>query len=91
MEITVKLFAGLAAGAGHAQMVVDLPESATVSDLLAALRQRDPDTYRRIREGLDSGYIQALRDGRNVRFLAGEDTVLSEGVTVAFLPPVGGG
>ncbi len=41
--------------------------------------------------GLDAGYLNVLINGRNIHFLQGHDTVLQDGDTVAFLPPVGGG
>ncbi|MCK5246700.1 MoaD/ThiS family protein, partial [Candidatus Bipolaricaulota bacterium] len=50
-----------------------------------------PDLSAKLVAGLDAGYLNVLINGRNIQFLQGHDTVLNDGDTVAFLPPVGGG
>ena len=91
MEVTVKLFAGWAAGVPHSTLSVSMAPGATVGDLLQRLAELDPELCGRLRAGIADGYVQVLVDGRNVRFLEGDRTLLTEGVTVAFLPPVAGG
>ena len=68
-----------------------IPSPPTLSGLLAELAKTSADLGAALRTGLDDGYLNILVNGRNVRFLAGFDTELSPGDSVAFLPPVGGG
>ena len=91
MQVTVKFFAGWGASAQRATWDVALPDGATFAALKAEIARRDPELHRRLEEALAAGYVHALLDGRNVRLLDGDRTVLVEGATVAFLPPVSGG
>ena len=80
MEVTVRLFAGLRERAGSERVEVELPEGASVADLLAALA----DTP-----------VGALRPGQCVvainREYARADAVVGAGDEVALIPPVSGG
>ena len=90
--VTVKVFGGLRqrlGGSGSLRMA--LPSQPTLSGLLADLATTHPDLVTELRSGLDDGYLNILVNGRNARLLAGFDTELSAGDTIAFLPPVGGG
>ena len=89
--ITVKLFGGLRELVGESSISVSLSTHATVTDLLSELRHRYPKLCEKLEPGLAKGYLNVLVDGRNIRSLDGFDTVLSNGSTIAFLPPVGGG
>jgi molybdopterin converting factor small subunit len=91
MHVTVKLFIALAGGASRRVLDLELPTGSTIADLLARLAECEPEIHRRVAAGVDDGFIQILLDGRNVRFLDGEATRLSEASAVAFLPPVAGG
>jgi sulfur-carrier protein len=87
---TVKAFGGVR-DLIDAPLRVELPCGATVHDLLDAVYEKVPGLRERLSDGLSRGYLAVLIDGRNVRFLQGMDTPLSNGSTVALLPPVGGG
>jgi len=91
IQVTVKVFGGLRQDLGAPSIDVDLRPFATLGALLAELRARRPELAEKLEAGLQDGYLNALINGRNIRFLDGSNTQLSEGDTVAFLPPVGGG
>ena len=91
IKITVKAFGGLREVIDSSAVFVHLPREATITDFLAELRRCYPLFSKKLETGLTKGYINILLNGRNVRFLDGMATRLSDGVTVAFLPPVGGG
>jgi len=91
IEVTVKAFGGLREVIGSSAVFVHLPYKAMITDLLAEIRRCYPLFSEKLEVGLTKGYINILLNGRNVRFLDGIATRLSDGVTVAFLPPIGGG
>jgi molybdopterin converting factor subunit 1 len=80
MRVSVRLFAGLRERAGADRIDVDLPDGASVGDLLAAMA----DTP-----------VGALRPGQCVvainREYARADERVGEGDEVALIPPVSGG
>lgn len=80
MHVTVRLFAGLRERAGADRLSVELPEGASVSDLLAAM------------EGTPVGALgpQACVVAVN-REYADPASVVREGDEVALVPPVSGG
>lgn len=92
ITITVKSFATLRE-IMDAQIQVDLPRGATVHLLLAELTTRysgldamiftSPGTLRNL--------VNILKNGRNIHFLDGLDTLLADGDLIALFPPVAGG
>ena len=92
ITITVKSFATLRE-VMDAQIRMDLPKAATIRSLLAELTGR----Y----EGLDDllftapeilrDFVNILKNGRNVHFLAGLNTQLDDGDLIALFPPAAGG
>ncbi len=92
ITITVKSFATLRE-VMDAQIRIDFPENATIRLLLAELTGRyeglnnlifaAPETLR--------DYVNILKNGRNIHFLAGLDTPLDDGDIIALFPPVAGG
>ena len=90
--VAIKVFGGLRQLMGGLGSIdAPVPSPATVSGLLAELDDSHPDLAFRLRGGLEEGYLNALINGRNVRFLNGLDSELSAADSIAFLPPVGGG
>jgi molybdopterin converting factor small subunit len=89
--VTVKFFGGLRELAGSGSAFVAIPGGSRLSELLARLDGLLPGAAEKLRAGLSQGYVHVLVDGRDVAFLSGEDPLLSEGSSVAFVPPLGGG
>lgn len=81
LEFTVLLFAGLRQRAGRSSVVVELPPSATVADLLVALAERFPE----IAPGLPTSRVAV-----DHRFADPDDT-LPATAEIAVIPPVSGG
>ena len=92
MKVHVKAFATFREVMDN-EVDMDFPKSATVRTLLAELTGRygglgglmftAPDTLR--------DFVNILKNGRNVYFLAGMDTPLDDGDVIALFPPVAGG
>jgi len=90
-QVTVKVFGALQERFGRHARTVPLRSATTLRDLLAALASTDSDLVAKLKAGLEEGYLNVLINGRNARFLNGDDTRLKPGDVVAFLPPIGGG
>jgi MoaD family protein len=92
VTITVKSFATLRE-VMDAQVRMEVSGEATVRSLLAELTGRygglsdlifaAPDTLR--------DFVNILKNGRNIHFLAGLDTPLDDGDIIALFPPAAGG
>jgi len=91
MTVTVKLFGGLRELVTTSPISLSLPVDAAVADLLAEVERRFPVLCEKLKPALEKGYINILLNGRNIRTLNGPCTPLTDGDSVAFLPPVGGG
>ncbi len=81
MRIVAKFFAALREEIGDREVILTLPECATVQDLLEKLTVEHPPL---------SAYMDSLHFAVN-RAFASAQTVLQDGDEVALLPPVGGG
>jgi MoaD family protein len=92
MKITVKAFA-MFREVMDMQIELEFPDGATVRTLLTSLTARyeglsevmfaAPDTLR--------DFVNILRNGRNIHFIAGLDTPLDNGDIIALFPPAAGG
>jgi molybdopterin synthase sulfur carrier subunit len=92
ITITVKSFATFREIMDR-QIDIDFPEGATIRTLLTELTGRyeglgglvfaDPGTLR--------DFVNILKNGRNIHFLAGLDTPLDDGDVIAMFPPIAGG
>jgi molybdopterin converting factor subunit 1 len=80
MSVTVLLFASYADAFGTSSLAVDLPPTATVADVLAAVRQRPGAA------ALPAKPLVAV----NQRYATAATSVAS-GDEVALIPPVAGG
>jgi len=89
--VTVQLFATLREVTGTSRLTV---EASSVREVLSLLVSRyGPELGRRLvtPAGELQETIAVLVNGRNVRFLRGLETPLSDGDTVTLIPPVAGG
>ncbi len=81
MQVTVKLFGSIREAAGAKELVVTVPEGSMAADLRRLLA-RDHPSFEEMAD--------RLRVSVNYE-IVGEESPLSEGDEVAFLPPVSGG
>jgi MoaD family protein len=92
MKVLVKAFATFRE-VMDSQIDMDLVEGSTILTLLDELTGR----YRGLGEmmfeanGTLRNFINILRNGRNIQFLGGLDTPLSDGDVIALFPPLAGG
>jgi len=91
VRITIKVFGGLRELFAGGTPSLQFSTPASLETLLKELGITHPQLAAKLTAGLASGYLNALVNGRNARFLQGRETILQEDDTVAFLPPVGGG
>ena len=94
MKVTVKFLAIFYELAKTFKAEVELPDGATVGDLLKVLDERfNPNISKTLLNddsGLREGY-NILVNGRSVDFKKGLETKLNDGDEVVLLPPIGGG
>ncbi|MBS3787251.1 MoaD family protein [Candidatus Bipolaricaulota bacterium] len=93
MKVKVKFFASFRDKTGEA--AVEL-EAETLEDLIDMLTKEYEGLQNTLLNHANSGLeiksgVTVMLNGRNVRFLDGLDTELSNEDTVAIFPPVGGG
>jgi molybdopterin converting factor small subunit len=81
VHVNVRLGSGLATLAGRARLRVDVPDGATVKDLVAAIER----THAPLSAGLNGAL--AVIEGNQVT----RDEPLGEGAEVALLMPAAGG
>jgi len=81
MQVHVRLFASLREAAGTEHLDVDMPERATVRQVVERLAEQIPAL---------SGNARAIYAAVNSRYVS-PDTPLNEGDEVAIFPPVSGG
>jgi molybdopterin synthase sulfur carrier subunit len=91
-SVTVKSFATLRE-VMDAEVRVEFTGDATIRSLLAELTGRYEGLARRIftSPGTLRDFVNILKNGRNIHFLAGLETPLEEGDLIALFPPVAGG
>jgi MoaD family protein len=89
MQLDVLYFGQLREAAGKPQELVTIEDGAKLVDLLASLKARfGPAFSRELRPARKPLF---LLNGRNVQSLAGLDTPLQNGDTLAILPATFGG
>ncbi len=92
MKITVKAFATFRE-VMDMQIELEFPEGTTVRTLLAELTGR----YKGLSEVMFSApdtlrdFVNILKNGRNIHYIAGLDTPLEEGDMITLFPPAAGG
>jgi len=92
MKVTVKSFATFR-DVMDSMTTADLPEGSTVRELIDLLDRRFPGIKKEIitPKGNVADYTNILVNGRNIAFLEGLNTIVSENDTVSLFPPAGGG
>ncbi len=91
IRITLKVFGGLRQLRPSTPEDLTVPANCTIDDLWSKLALGAPIFVEKLRDGIAGGYLHVLLNGRNIVFLEGAQTKLTDGDTVAVLPPVGGG
>jgi molybdopterin synthase sulfur carrier subunit len=91
IRVTLKVFGGFRQLRESPVEERSVPAGSTIEGLWAGLALEAPEFVERLREGIGKGYLHVLLNGRNIVFLNGPETELSDGDTVAILPPIGGG
>ena len=92
ISVTVKSFATFRE-VMDAEVCMDLEAGTTIRALLAVLTGRYGGLNERLFAAPDTlqDFVNILRNGRNIQFLAGLDTRLGDGDTIALFPPLAGG
>jgi len=92
MQVLVKLFAEFREAAGRDKQSLELPDGATVDEALRKLAEDAPALAEHMfADGRLRDHLHVFVNGRNVGTTGGLETKLSDGDTLAFFPPVGGG
>jgi len=91
IRVKLKVFGGLRKLREAPVEERSLPAGSTIEELWSRLALEAPEFVGKLRDGVARGYLFVLLNGRNVVFLDGARTRLSDGDTVAVLPPIGGG
>jgi molybdopterin synthase sulfur carrier subunit len=89
--VTLKVFGGFSQLRESSVEERSVPAGSSIEGLWVGLTLEAPEFVEKLREGIAQGYLHVLLNGRNIVFLNGPETRLSDGDTVAILPPIGGG
>jgi molybdopterin synthase sulfur carrier subunit len=94
MEVEVRYYAMLREAAGRKKEMIELPEKASVGDLMnLVVGKYGDDFYRYVYDGQKRvrDYLSFMLNGINVNSINGFETQLKDGDVLSVLPPVGGG
>ncbi len=93
IKTTVRLFATFKQITNQHEIEFKMEEGATIQQLLKVLFNQ----YNTLREQIFDDknelrqWIHILKNGRNIKFLGGIETILIDGDVIALFPPVAGG
>jgi molybdopterin synthase sulfur carrier subunit len=93
MHLELRFFATFRAIAGQKTVDREVPEGATVGDVLSTLESEYPDMTDRLLDAVGEvrDQLSILKNGKNVVHLEGAATPLADGDTLSVFPPVAGG
>ncbi|MFD1585857.1 ubiquitin-like small modifier protein 1 [Halorientalis brevis] len=93
MHLELRFFATFRAIVGQKVVDREVPDDATVGDVLSTLQKEYPDMNDRLldEDGEVRAQLSILKNGRNVVHMAGSATSLDDGDTLSVFPPVAGG
>ena len=94
MEVEVKLYAMLREIASKKLEKVDLPEKASMRDLIGFMISKYGEEFGTYIYDADKkvrNYLSYMINGVNINSLDGFETTLKDGDVISLLPPVGGG
>lgn len=92
MEITVTLFGPFREAVGQKELVREVPEGATVEDVLEAVVDDHPELREELfADGDLRDTVNVTRNKTDIRHEEGVDTEVEDGDTLRAAPPVVGG
>ena len=92
MELELRFFATFREAVGRKTITRELPDDATVGDVLAELEaDYDGLAGNLLDDGGLAPQINVLKNGREVLHIDGVDTDLADGDVLSVFPPVAGG
>lgn len=86
MQVTIRSFATVRERLGEGQFTQELPDGATLRDLVERLAASRPEAAT-LKDWLESGHLHLARNRVHVP----PETLLEDGDEVALFPPVSGG
>lgn len=90
MRLTLKFFANFREDVGQKLLEREVPDGATVGDVLESL-EADYEGLDLLEDGDLRPQINVLKNGREVLHLEGIETTLDDEDTLSIFPPVAGG
>lgn len=94
MRVVVKFFSTLREIVDKKEIHIEMPNEATVEDLLKKLSEKYGEDFREYvyeKTGNIRPYLHLLIDGQSITQLQGIKTKLHDNCALAIFPPVGGG
>ncbi|MFC6989479.1 ubiquitin-like small modifier protein 1 [Haloplanus sp. GCM10025708] len=92
MQVELKFFATFREAVGGKFLEREFEEGTTVGEILAALESEfDGLEGQLLVDGDLKPQINVLKNGREVLHMAGTETTVTDGDTIAIFPPVAGG
>ncbi|MFB6136298.1 MAG: ubiquitin-like small modifier protein 1 [Halobacteriaceae archaeon] len=90
MELELRFFANFREAVGQKTVHRDFEDGLTVGEVLGAM-ETDYEGLDILEDGAVRPHINVLRNGREIQYLDGVDTVLEDGDALSVFPPVAGG
>lgn len=91
MRVTLRFFATFREVVGQKELEREFEDAASVGEVLRELSREHPELEFYDDRGELREYLSVLRDGRDISFLSGDETNITDGDTISIFPPVAGG